>query len=1018
MKPIKNIHNSRLKHRTHSVCHSLLFTVCFLLPVFSVFAQQYAFKKYTIRDGLPQSQVLAVTEDEKGYIWLSTKDGVSRFDGLHFTNYFEKDGIARDLYYTILPDGKGNVYFFGVKHHYRFNGGSFTPIKRSPTLSAVEFQFAQVGSNVYGSPVYEPKGNTIYTIRSDSVVPAFTLPFDTNTYWLNNYASYDSASHLLWFRLVTFAKPYRVKLVGCNTRGQIRYEGPLVNNVNCYTLNSRHGTFWVDLEQKAIHLLTDSPRYFLPLPPNFSGRVKDIEIDRFKNVFVASNQKLYIHFSNSNTYTTLRYRFNIISKLMADENCQLWIADEGALYKFHHFAFTHYNEQDGINKNIWSVVEDEQHNYWLGGYASGLFYYNGKELTNHSHPPYLPYNSLSKEYLDHIYMGALRDFKNRVLIPNDRWLTAIKNQHPTHHYTGQTTLYLLADITEKRIYACGTKGVVILNEELKVIDSIPKGKLFPGNVLFVMNAAINAKGEKHPCKWYGNNHSIATVTNGRINTGFYNQHGKPVGGLCMAQDGAGNIWLGSYDGLTLFNGNTYHLYSQPPFNRSVGTLLPYDDSTLYAGLHDGFAIINTDATVRSGKLVFRFFNEHNGFIGIETGQNGLYKDSRGNVWLPTTDYVTCINPRLLPPENTHFNTLVTAVYLQDKNYQWQLHENSNNPATDTLHTELPYNSKRVKISFGAIHHTAPENTRFIYRLAGFDTKWSEPTQFTEAVYTRLPPGNYTFKVRAGQGNHFDEHNEARLYFTIHTPLWQQWWFIAMAMYLCIVLVAVLTYVAVHYLRKKRDAELKLQLELNNLQYMALKTQIEPHFASNLLNSVNAAILHEDKRQASRILGRFAGFIREILKANDAQTHPLQHELHFIEQYIALETIILKDKLQYSVQTTGSVNLQLPIPVMLLHTFVENAVKHAVKQNPNGGAITLHLLQQPQQLSVTITDTGTPLQATTTPKGTLPPTRKGIALIERILDLYNQRNHQKCTLHITDLPAGRVVEIIIPKGYKF
>jgi sensor histidine kinase YesM len=103
--------------------------------------------------------------------------------------------------------------------------------------------------------------------------------------------------------------------------------------------------------------------------------------------------------------------------------------------------------------------------------------------------------------------------------------------------------------------------------------------------------------------------------------------------------------------------------------------------------------------------------------------------------------------------------------------------------------------------------------------------------------------------------------------------------------------------------------------------------------------------------------------------------------------------------------------------MLLHTFIENAVKHAIKQNPTGGAVQLHLQQQPKQLLITITDTGAGHTASNA-FSHLPPTRKGIALIEKIIALYNVNNHHKCTLHITDTPTGRSVQIHIPNGYKF
>lgn len=614
-------------------------------------------------------------------------------------------------------------------------------------------------------------------------------------------------------------------------------------------------------------------------------------------------------------------------------------------------------------------------------------------------------------------MGAARDWKGRIWFPVNDYVTIA---NPTTKSAtilptpDHTMLYLHPDFPQKRMYLCGTRGVYVVDENLRFVDSIPKGKLFPGNVIFAMQAGINSRGEKIPCKWFGNFRNIACMEGERIDTGFYNQLGKPVAGVCMAEDKQGNIWMGSKDGLTQFNGKTFYLHTTPPFNVSISSLLQYDDSTLYVGLNDGLAIINTAATHRQRKLVYRILNEHNGFLGIETGQNGIMKDSKGYVWVTTTDYVTRIDPRLLPAVNRQLNTTIQAAYIQDENYNWKLHRQTANQYADTLPDEIPYSSKRVKFSFGAIHHTAPENTRFIYRLDGFDEKWSQPSHEGEAIFTHLPPGSYSFRVRAAQEGEFTADNEAILYFTITTPFYIRWWFKALCVLSFLALTAIIAILIYRKRKQKAERELRLQLEQSALQHQALRAQIEPHFAANVLNSINESVLNDNRMEASRNLAKFSKLVRDSLQLSDVLYHSLESEISFIQNHLDVEKRVLKERLKYEIKTESNVNMGRVIPVMLLHTFVENSIKHAIKQYATGGKIEISLSNNGSETLIQIRD----IVAKETSPAPQPGTRKGISIIEKIIQLHNHNNTQKMTVNISDSTQGRTVTISIPHGYNF
>lgn len=208
---------------------------------------------------------------------------------------------------------------------------------------------------------------------------------------------------------------------------------------------------------------------------------------------------------------------------------------------------------------------------------------------------------------------------------------------------------------------------------------------------------------------------------------------------------------------------------------------------------------------------------------------------------------------------------------------------------------------------------------------------------------------------------------------------------------------------------------QLAMELNDLQYKALKTQVEPHFAANLLNSVNAAILREDRQKASRILGNFSRMIRDILRQNDRRVHSLEEELDLVERYVELEKYILGDKLRYSIDIAAQVMLDRPVPVMLIHTFVENAIKHALRVNPDGGEVSVRIERNEWGTGISISDTG---------RGNEPSakhhqsSRKGISLIDNIVRIYNRYNEHKMSVEVNDHTDGRTVAIFIPHDYRF
>ena len=106
-----------------------------LLPVLLCFlsgsasAQQYTFRKYSVGDGLAQSQVYTICEDDRGYLWMGTRGGgLNRFDGSEFANYRVDDGLSNDFIYSVDTDRNGNVWIGTDEGACTFDGLKFTPV--------------------------------------------------------------------------------------------------------------------------------------------------------------------------------------------------------------------------------------------------------------------------------------------------------------------------------------------------------------------------------------------------------------------------------------------------------------------------------------------------------------------------------------------------------------------------------------------------------------------------------------------------------------------------------------------------------------------------------------------------------------------------------------------------------------------------------------------------------------------------------------------------------------------------
>ncbi|MGV3538815.1 MAG: sensor histidine kinase [Rufibacter sp.] len=162
--------------------------------------------------------------------------------------------------------------------------------------------------------------------------------------------------------------------------------------------------------------------------------------------------------------------------------------------------------------------------------------------------------------------------------------------------------------------------------------------------------------------------------------------------------------------------------------------------------------------------------------------------------------------------------------------------------------------------------------------------------------------------------------------------------------------------AVQRWKEKEVEAYKLQLSLREAELQAIRSQLNPHFLFNSLNNIRSLVL-QDQNKAREMITHLSAMMRYVIGYNRNNLVPVAEELEFIENYVALEKIHFEEKLLFSSQVDADVK-QAAIPPLGIQLLVENAIKHGIGTQLEGGQIHLSLHRQNGRLQVQVENTGT------------------------------------------------------------
>lgn len=948
-------------------------------------AQPPSYRLYTMRDGLSQMKISALHIDKRGYLWIGTRNGLNKFDGEKFTVYTESDGLLHNRIHGITEDTAGNLVILTYNGVCIFDGAKFTSYPKP--FTSVVFDLAVDHNNSiwicerYANPalyvlrngsyktIVDKKGslrfqfeqiknqgyliaeNSIYQIVNDSM-----KFLDRRGYFI-----YPSSGDLE-------NKPFAISdsISGIHNRSLVYFEDGQINPVGILDKQKLKPEI-NDLKKNSVW---NSLRNMLDLPDLGDGRI----------VFT--------------------HEFPVTNDVEKDKYNQFWIGSENGLGHTYSNAFR--SLPVGELSNAWTVVEDNENNIWFGTYGNGLFMLpaGSNKIT---------LNQLGPSY--HYFAGSAKDKDGRLYFGTDQGLEIREGKKMRMLWKNNTVFSMHYDSKADRIVFGALEGVFILRQP----DSL---KYFGIKEGMHENHYIQSIGQdKNGYFWLGSYTGVSKLNaeSGAIENYTFGNGKLPCQGVyCSLLDSKGNFWLGGDDGLMFYNYEKDSIITvkSDVLRSMVKSMIDLDENRLLLATKDGLYAFETESFLKSGIPQFQIYNASNGYLGIDPGFTGMYKDSKGFIWICSSTSVDRLDPSKLITIDQQMLVNITSI----NEHRLPFDHNK-----DLI--QIRNGESNVVIRFDGIGFTRPLITKYQYRLNG--GKWSAWQLENEVILKDLETGNYSFELRAGPSDRLPEHSKTdHLGFSIHLPFYRSGWFPPTA----IGLTALLLVLSAIYFIRQRIERKRYESQLEEAKYLRsqlLLAQLNPHFIFNVLASIQHKILFEKKEEASHSIVSLSKLLRNFLSAsykgnslkagNIEYEIPLSTEMELLRSFVEFEHTKNDRHFDYHFEVSPDLNTENhTLPPMLLQPFVENAIKHGLLLQKERGNLWVKFSLQNGSLYCVIEDDGVGIERSQELQKDAFQTHEslGSKIVRERIELLNELGYHIEIEIKSRQPKGTIVQIII------
>lgn len=798
---------------------SLLFHSLSLAAV-SPLNSNLRFDHLTIDDGLSQSDVTSIIQDQTGYLWIGTNNGLNRYDGYRFTKWkwdpkATESTISGNTVMSLCAGKDGKVW-----------------IATTTSLDAYDPDMA--GFINYKEKLKEVIPGT-NTFRINAV-----FCDDSGDIWLcfrNKLLKFDSSLQKfdLWTIQDKDITPYYIQDIKADSHH------------NLY-LGSNRGLFLFDTKSETFRYLYDKkqPEHYL------RNQINSILIEPTGNILAGTVNGLWLLSQRGEIIKEIPLENqpnNVITTLYRDSQNQVWAGSrKNGLYLVNNAGIRQFRTEssryNNLNSNeILSLYEDGSGILWIGTATGGMnkLVLNESPFINIQHQTEMA-NTISDNLVHAIYTEDNETVwfgtQNAVL---NQWN---KQTNRFHHYIFPNHITVINRRNADELWVGTGGGLKTFNKKTKMIsDFLPENRI---NHSFT--SVLYRDNEQN--LWCGSGGGICLIDKDG-NTAPLLTDGNPFkrNTRAITQTKDGDMWIGTRDHGIIHlrrDGKGFRFMNNGK-NRTMYTDISYlfEDSkerlwvgTWGAGL---YLITNRDT------IGFRNYSETDGLS--DNLIYSIYEDCNGQLWISTCNGLTCFNPDKelfykytsydgLPSnefaKGAHFQDAQGMIYLAGINgvtiFQpeeihirqqaskvaitgLQVYNTDIRPGkeyegkvilsrdiTSTEHITLKYDERHFTFNFITFSYHAPQKNRFAYRLSGIDKEWIYTNEHSSASYSHLDPGTYLFEVKGCNSDGVWNERPAKMTVTILPPFWAS----PVAYLVYIILVAVLGTVIILWIRRRNE----------------------------------------------------------------------------------------------------------------------------------------------------------------------------------------------------------------------
>ncbi|MEJ2635557.1 MAG: two-component regulator propeller domain-containing protein [Calditrichia bacterium] len=831
------------------------------------------FQHITVADGLPQNTVNRIMQDHLGFLWITTQNGLAKYDGYDFTVYRFDTGIAdstqNDLQKSLsarnltelLEDHLGCIWV-GTN-----SGGlnKFDPETELFTHYHHREEDINSLSNDGTYTLYEDKNGVLWVGTVDGL-NRFNRRQETFTSYYHD--PQDSASlsdnevyAMLEDRFGNFwvGTKNGLNLFNRNSGKVKRYlhdpndPGSLSHNLISFIYEDKSGVLWIGTSGGGLNRFdqeTDTFRHFKQQTKNpygiSSNNVYAVLEDHRNNFWVGTfggglnlfdreDERFYHYFNSPNNPHSLSGNF--VRFIFEDHSGVLWIGtwlnglNKLDIYgkKFTHYQHNPRNENSLNNNRTWALEADGDGNLWIGTDGGGLNLLDRKtgQFSAFLHDPDDPHslgsNKVGVVYLDPegiLWIGTYGGGLNRFDRENRRFFRYVHDPDDPNSLSNNVVMAIFRD-SEGYLWIGTWNGALnkLDPENEKFIHYFPDNN----DPESISSARINSIFEdSHETLWLGTDgQGLNKYNRDEDNfTRFYDPKKGLDVILTMIEDSRGLFWIGTYrGGLHLFDryNGTSLVFSEKDGlpNNSIKGIVEDEAGNLWLSTERGLSKFNYE------KRNFRNYDVADGLQGSHFHNHAAVRGMDGKLYFGGENgfnsfYPTRLQDNQIPPRLvfTNFEILNQSVAVKEISAL----KSRLSTGEEII---LSHWQNDICINYSALHFSAPEKNRYAFKLENYDQNWRYVGDLRDATYTNLDPGEYIFQLKASNGDGVWNEAGASLKIIIKPPFWQSWWFRMLAT------IFILSLVFVAYQRKMKNARMKTELRAAHNAQMSIMPQSDP-----------------------------------------------------------------------------------------------------------------------------------------------------------------------------------------------